>query len=190
MLSGASLSNGCVLSLRVVLPFTLVESWPVCIGWTKGGDFCRKPLLICASLPRHDGSCGGWSLAGNPLSCRAKKKNALLCQVGRALGYIGSHNIHQKFTRKRLNWVQEPLNGPVYGGNDQGDCGEAQSCCRPLSDGQRPLGASTQQVERRRTHAVNGEARDDHRGQRLPHKRVHHCKRYPPSLSWIVPVSL
>lgn len=82
------------------------------------------------------------------------------------------------------------MHGPVYGSNDQWDCGEAQSCCHPLSDGQRPLGASTQQVERCSTHAVNREARDDHRGERLPHKRVHHCEGYPPSLPWTVPVSL
>lgn len=94
---------------------------------------------------------------------------------------------------KGLKWVKEislTPDSPVYGRDDEGDRGEAYSCCHPLSDRQGPLGASTHQVEWCSTHAVNGEARDDHRGERLPHERVHHCNSYPPTLPRIVPVSL
>lgn len=79
---------------------------------------------------------------------------------------------------------------PVYRRNDEGDCREAYGCGGPLADGQGQLGGSAEHVQRRSTHAVNGEARDDHRGEGLPHKRVHHCHRYPRCLPWVVPMGL
>lgn len=82
------------------------------------------------------------------------------------------------------------LSQPVYGTDDEGDGGEADSCRGPLADGQGPLGGSAQQVERPGAHAVNGEARDHHRGEGLPHKRVHHCYRHPGRLPRVVPVGL
>lgn len=79
---------------------------------------------------------------------------------------------------------------PVYRSDDEGDGGEADGRGGPLADGEGPPGGLAQQVQRRGAHAVDGEARDDDRGQGLPHKRVHHRNRHPGRLPRVVPVSL
>lgn len=79
---------------------------------------------------------------------------------------------------------------PIYRSDDEGDGGEADSRGGPLADRQGPLCSSAQQVERCGTHAVNGEAWDDHRGEGLPHESVHHCCCYPRRPPWVVPMGL
>lgn len=79
---------------------------------------------------------------------------------------------------------------PVNRRDDEGDRGEADGGGRPFAHGQRQLGALPQQVQRRSAHAVNGEARDYHRGEGLPHKRVHDSDCYTGRLPWVFPVGL
>lgn len=70
------LTGAFVFFLHVVLPFTLVELWQVCI---EGGFSAESSFLICASLP-HDRPCEGWSPAGNPLTCGQRRR--MHCYVG------------------------------------------------------------------------------------------------------------
>lgn len=98
--------------------------------------------------------------------------------------------LYRFFFSFHIKRYKHDLYQPVYRSNDEGDCGEAYGCRGPLAHRQRPLGASAEQVERRRAHAVNGEAGDDHRGQGLPHKRVHDCNCYPCCPPWVVPMCL
>lgn len=86
--------------------------------------------------------------------------------------------------------LQKLMHIPVNWSNDEGDCGEADSCSGPLTDGQRPLGGSAQHVKRSSAHTVNGEARDHHRGKSLPHKCVHYRHCYPCCLPWVVSMGL
>lgn len=79
---------------------------------------------------------------------------------------------------------------PVNRSDDEGDRREADCCGGPLADREGQLGGPAQQVKRRSTHPVDGEARDHHRSEGLPHERVHHCRPYPCCPAWVVPVSL
>lgn len=80
--------------------------------------------------------------------------------------------------------------GPVDGGDDEGDGGQADGRGGPFADGQGQLGGPAQHVQRGRAHAVDGEAGDDDGGQGLPHEGVHHRHRHPRRLPRVVTMSL
>ena len=86
----------------------------------------------------------------------------------------------QSLALRPIAQLDQPSTRRLHGDGEQPQRGGG-----PLADSQRPAGGSAQDVEGGRTHAVDSEAWDGHRGQSLPHKGVHHGHGHPAAAAYL-----